>query len=233
MTIWGTSPCYNTEIFSMNRLSAKLIIEIFKVVSKSNDSLSFSEKWKITKKKAKAHIRGSDVDFGQSWKSASGKAFEKLAIKEVLDILDSKDFTDENIVAKTWHELTRSEKDELQVPLRRKCDNKRIYISNEPDIVIFKNNTAVAILSCKSSLRDRVSIDLYWHEVNQRENRKFLVVSAEPREKLGTHKRPLKPRRIAECVYERLYIVDGDTDYCKVVRPLKDIKGDLKKWFIT
>lgn len=213
-------------------MTADEIVKIFKQISLENAEMGFPEKWH----KAKDVVRSKTVattDFEQSWKSSSGKAFEKIAIEQVLEILKKDSFINAAVRAKRWAELTGDEHRALEVPLTRKCSGDRIDISNEPDIVIYKGNRAMAILSCKSSLRDRVSIDLFWARVNADAGRKFLLVSAAPMEELGTHEKPKKPRKIAECVYERLYIVNGNTDYCDVVRPFRDIESDLMRWFIN
>ena len=213
-------------------MTADSIIQVFEEITKANSSMSFPDRWHKTKEIARTKLSNEKKDFEQSWKSASGKAFEKIAISQVLKVLTKEIFIDSNVIAKRWFELTPDEKEDLEVQLRRKCGGDRVNISNEPDIVIFKSNKAKAILSCKSSLRDRVNIDLFWAEINSREGRKFLVVSASSTQELGTHKKPKKPRKIAECLYERLYIVNGDTDYCEIVRPFKDLESDLTKWFL-
>ena len=215
----------------MENIGATIIEERFNVLTSESPEMDFAEKWNTIKNQLRGELT-NEMDFEQSWKSASGKAFEKIAITEALTVLSDDTFTNRNIIAKQWKDLTSEEKQDMKVPFRKKCSGERIYLSNEPDIVIFRDNRSVAILSCKSSLRDRVSIDLYWSDVNRRENRKFLVVSAEPKSKLGTHDDPKKPREIAECLYERLYIVNGDTDYCDVVRPFSDLGDDLRSWFV-
>ncbi|HEY4504242.1 MAG TPA: BsaWI family type II restriction enzyme [Candidatus Paceibacterota bacterium] len=194
---------------------------------KEHSDSSFIEAWHA----AKRHFRGEwtvgDGDFEQSWKSASGGAFEEIVISRVLILLKT-DFP--NVVAKRQAAMTTEEKAELHAKKWRKCANAYAEITNRPDIVIFKDGRPKVILSCKSSLRDRVSIDLFWAGVYQEKNIKFVVVSAESN--LATHDKPNTHRTIAECVYERLYIVNGDTDYCDVIRPFSEmeLKSDLAKW---
>ncbi|KKR47095.1 MAG: hypothetical protein UT82_C0003G0009 [Parcubacteria group bacterium GW2011_GWB1_40_14] len=210
----------------MDKINAIEIVKVFRSIEAANSSLDFAKKWHMVKDHFRNQLINSSTDFEQSWKSASGKAFEKLTIDQVLVILDKEEFKAQNIVAKRWSELTASEKDVMQVQKFRKCSNDYVSISNEPDITIFEGSVPKIILSCKSSLRDRVSIDLFWSQIYHERNLKFIVVSAES--KLGTHAEPNTHRKTAECVYEKLYIVNGNTDYCDVIRPFTDIESDLR-----
>ncbi|OGN03283.1 MAG: hypothetical protein A2655_00435 [Candidatus Yanofskybacteria bacterium RIFCSPHIGHO2_01_FULL_43_42] len=214
----------------MGKITAQEIVDSFIAVKRTNPDFDFAKRWHAVKTELKNKQSDNSTDFEQSWKSASGKAFEKLTIDQVLAILAKPEFKDQGIVAKRWSDLTPAEKKTMEAQAFRKCSNKYVPISNEPDITIFKGAAPKVILSCKSSLRDRVSIDLYWAGVYQQKNLKFIVVSAES--KLGTHEKPNTHRKIAECVYEKLYIVNGNTDYCDIIRPFTDIETDLKNWFL-
>ncbi len=215
-----------------SRLTAVAIAGAFNLLSQAKPNLTFQAKWKMVKKEVNERFSGNSRDWEQSWKSASGKAFEAITVAEALNILRKKKFVAAQLTAKRWVELSADERNNLKIPLKRKCAGDRVYASNEPDIVIFKLGVAVAILSCKSSLRDRVSIDLSWARMNHDENRKFLVVTGAPASELGTHDAPKKPRELAECIYERLYVLDTDVDYCEVVQPLSSLEADIQRWYL-
>lgn len=208
-------------------ISGQQIEDQYRLYKETHPESSFMEAWRD----AKRHFRGTwtanDGDFEQSWKSASGGAFEKIVIDRVLNLLTS-EFPE--VVVKRFGEMSPQEKEDLQAKKWRKCANSYTEITNRPDIVIFKGSRPKVILSCKSSLRDRVSIDLFWAGVYQEKNIKFVVVSAESN--LATHDEPNTHRTIAECVYERLYIVNGDTNYCDVIRPFseEELRNDLTIW---
>ncbi len=214
------------------RLTAVAIVEAFNLLAKNKPDISFQKKWKLVKDEVNKKFSANSRDWEQSWKSASGKAFEAITVTEALLILKKKKFSKVQITAKRWFELSKTEKEDLQIPLKRKCGGDRVLASNEPDIVVFKGGVAVAILSCKSSLRDRVSIDLSWARMNQDENRRFLVVTGASASELGTHAEPKKPRELAECIYERLYVLDTDVDYCDVVQPLSKLEKDIERWYL-
>ena len=215
------------------RLTAVAIEEAFNLLAKNKPGISFQKKWKLVKDEVNKKFSANSRDWEQSWKSASGKAFEAITVTQALLILKKKKFSDAQITAKRWFELSKNEKEDLQIPLKRKCAGNRVFASNEPDIVIFKRGVSVAILSCKSSLRDRVSIDLSWARMNQDENRRFLVVTGAPASELGTHAKPKKPRELAECIYERLYVLDTDVDHCDVVQPLSKLEKDIERWYLN
>ena len=208
------------------------VIQLYNGILEESQGIPFPNAWEITKDAFTEAVEksGENKDAGQTWKTSSGKAFEKIAIEAVLRILNKETFKGKNVEGKRWNELTLSQKDDLSQTMIRRCSGEKTPLSNEPDITILKNGRPEIILSCKSSLRDRVSIDLYWATEYAKGGKKFIVVSAETSETLGTHEKPKKSRLIAECLYERLYIVNGQTNYCKIVRPFSDLEKDLTTW---
>lgn len=211
---------------------AREVMSLHGEIMRARPGTQFPDAWQETKAVFMTMIvkSGSDRDPGQTWKTSSGRAFEFIAVGEVLKILCNDEFKSKGIVGKRWSELTKGQKDSLSQTMIRRCTGDKISLSSEPDITIFKGDNPRIILSCKSSLRDRVSIDLYWATEYARAGRKFIVVSAETSESIGTHNSPKKPRKIAECLYDRLYIVNGQTDYCTIVRPFSDLREDLAVW---
>ena len=215
-----------------SEFGANVVVEIYQEIAAGNPSQDFPDLWRQTKDRftEMAKESGKVVDTGQTWKTSSGKAFEKLAIAAVLGVLEGDELKSKNVEGKRWSELSKLQKVGLSHEMIRRCSDERILLSNEPDIVIHKGARPMVILSCKSSLRDRVSMDLFWAGKYREGGKRFVVVSAETSQSIGTHARPKKPRRIAECLYDRLYIVNGQTDYCEVVRPFSDLERDLIGW---
>lgn len=212
------------------KITANEIIKIYSAIKKKNNSFSFPNGWYKTKKEfMKIAPERGIKDPGQSWKTASGKAFELLAIRKVLDITSNKEFIQNNISVESWASLNLNQKRMLEYELIRKCCGERVSRSSEPDIIIFKKNTPKFLVSCKSSLRDRVNMDLFWALEYKKRGLIFTLVCAETSETIGTCKNPKKPRILAESLYDKLYIINGDIDYCEIVRPFSDLKKDLKR----
>jgi hypothetical protein len=219
----------------MNDFNVQDVVAYVSANRAVDQGADFARLWRETV----AHFRQefTGLNFEQKWKSVGGKAFEHIVIGEAERILAKPDIAAMGLFSRRWAQLERQQKEEFAVPMFRKCANKEHRESNEPDIVIYQKSdggdvVAKAILSCKVSLKDRVSIDLYWSDVYAKRNIKFLVVTANPRDELGSHDKPKKPRAIAECIYERLYVVDGDvTDYCSTVVRFSQLENDLTRWF--
>lgn len=216
----------------MSRLKVADIIGIYEVArNNKTEGQRFPDVWREVKKTFLELAQKENVsDPGQCWKTTSGKAFEKITVEFILEIVTRKEFRDQHISASSYYDLDSKEKKRLSYELVRKCTDDRIEISNEPDIVIFKNDRPRVLVSCKSSLRDRVSMDLFWALEYSRRNYKYTLVCAETSQAIGSCKKPKKPRKLAEAIYDRLYIVNGDMEYCDIVRPFHDIEKDLKHW---
>ena len=214
-----------------SKIKVKDVIGIYESLKRGDPSASFPDIWiKVKEKFMRVAKKRNISDPGQSWKTASGKAFEQITIIHISRIVSKKIFKEKNISAESWYKLSPEQKTRLSYELVRKCTDDRINVSNEPDIVIFKENRPKVLVSCKSSLRDRVNMDLFWALEYKRRGYVFTLVCAETSKEIGTCKEPKKPRALAESIYDRLYIVNGDVEYCEVVRPFSDIGEDLKKW---
>lgn len=58
------------------------------------------------------------------------------------------------------------------------------------------------------------------------------MVTGAGAKELGTHEKPKKPRELAECIYERLYVLDSDVEICDVVQPLASLEEDIQRWYL-
>ncbi|MFC2161626.1 BsaWI family type II restriction enzyme [Acidobacteriota bacterium] len=209
------------------------IMDIYDSLRAQDPSSSFPDIWKVVRTRFLSIARDKKVgDVEQSWKSTSGKAFEKITIQIILSIVGQIDFAGEGIEAFSFYDLNPDRKKRLSNQFRRKCTDEIVEISSEPDIVIYKNERPKVLVSCKSSLRDRINMDLFWSEMYRQQGLIFTVVSGETSKEIGSCENPKKPRQLAESIYDRLYIVNGDIDYCEVIRPFSDLEIDLRRWLL-
>lgn len=224
--------CYTSERRLTNlQMRVQDIIDIFHSIKEENPEASFPDVWRDIRVRflELAGERGVGSP-DQSWKSTSGKAFEKITIEIILEMVEQEEFIENGITASSFYNLNARKKQRLSHEFWRRCVDKKVYVSSEPDIVIYKNNRPKVLVSCKSSLRDRVHMDLFWSGLYQRQGIKFTEVCAETSAEIGTCRNPRKPRNLAESIYDRLYIVNGDIDFCEVVRPFSDLESDLRRW---
>src|SRR3989344_3959368 len=89
------------------RLTAVAIEEAFNLLAKNKPGISFQKKWKLVKDEVNKKFSANSRDWEQSWKSASGKAFEAITVTQALLILKKKKFSDAQITAKRWFELSK------------------------------------------------------------------------------------------------------------------------------
>jgi len=216
----------------MRDFTAKDVLEIYTKARKKYPSRDLPHIWKIVKEEFEEYASSRTTgDIGQAWRNTSGKAFEVIIGRIVKNVLTKDKFTSRNVSVKFFKELIASEIKDVSCQLNRRCSGESVSTSYEPDIVVFKNGAPKLIISCKTSLRVRVSMDLFWSEKYRVRGCKFILVSAETVRKLGTCQEPKKVRALAEAIYDRLYIV-GDMKYCSVVRPFRDIEGDMERWLL-
>lgn len=198
------------------------IKEIFLALS-GND---FQERWNATQSIARSKYDEPGMDFGQSWKSASGRAFEDI----------NKDFIVKNIIRLTsdvksvktllFKELSH-QKLELQARLEHSCTSGYYHLDNEPEIVCLKAGKPVLLIKIRTSLRDRVHMDLFWSRLYKERGVRYVMVTAD--DGLRTCERPTRTRTVAECIYDRIYTVQSG-GYCDAVQPLSKMDDDIKDW---
>ena len=217
----------------MRDFTAKDVLEIYTRVRKKYPSRGLPHIWKLVKEEFEEYASSRTTgDIGQAWRNTSGKAFEVIVGRIIKNVLTKEKFTSRKVSVKSFNELDSSEIKDVSCQLKRRCSGTNVSTSYEPDIVVFKDHVPKIIISCKTSLRVRVSMDLFWSEKYRALGCKFVLVSAETVKKLGTCGEPKKVRALAEAIYDRLYIV-GDMHYCDIVRPFRDIEGDMEKWLLA
>ena len=207
------------------------VIAIYEQMLAKGKAESFPDIWTKVSRVFYERARSMGIEYpDQCWKTVSGKAFEKITADFVSKIVHHRWFTNREITSSSWYRLTSDQRKLLSYQLERRCVGQRFDVSSEPDIVIFKQNRPKVIVSCKSSLRDRVNMDLFWAQLYREKGYIFTLVCAETTKSIGTCENPKKPRKLAEAIYDRLYIVNGDMEYCDVVKPFQDLEKDLMRW---
>lgn len=92
-----------------------------------------------------------------------------------------------------------------------------------------------AIVSCKTSLRERYLQSLFWAvasllSLHVRTAFVTLDRGRQGRSELGTCEEPSKQRKLCEAYFDRVYSFRRDTALCEMVRPAEDLVMDLRLW---
>ena len=183
---------------------------------------------------------------GQKWRNESGTMLELLVIyflhKEIMelgyDITTDDEINSSNsgILEKVWHNIV--------------LKYGKYSILPDSDIVIYNPKTAEvkAIISCKSSVRERFAQTLYWKvklSTNERtKNIKmyFVTVDKEYNEKktgfkkpsldIQVNKEPTKPRILLEYEMDGVYVTRDMKDESDKVKMFDKFIDDLKNLFV-
>ncbi|MCX6009468.1 MAG: BsaWI family type II restriction enzyme [Chloroflexi bacterium] len=186
-------------------------------------------------------IRNSDKN-GQKWRNESGTMLEQLVIyflhKEIMklgyDITTDNEINSSNygILEKVWHNIV--------------LKYGKYSILPDSDIVIYNPNTAEvkAIISCKSSVRERFAQSLYWKvKLSTNDRTKhikmyFVTVDKEYNEKgtgfkkssldIQENKEPTKPRILLEYEMDGVYVTRYMKNETDKVKMFDKFIGDLK-----
>jgi len=183
----------------------------------------------------------SDMN-GQKWRNESGTMLEQLVIyflhKEIMklgyDITTDDEINSSNygILEKVWHNIV--------------LKYGKYSILPDSDIVIYNPNTAEvkAIISCKSSVRERFAQSLYWKvKLSTNDRTKhikmyFVSVDKEYNEKktgfkkpsldIQGNKDPTKPRILLEYEMDGVYVTRYMKNETDKVKMFDKFIGDLK-----
>ncbi|NQT52455.1 hypothetical protein HQ576_10410 [bacterium] len=170
----------------------------------------------------------------QSWRSASGKAFEgsvRLAVNAKL----------------RGHGLLAAERSQLEahhrevirfltLPAKRVCSQDNVDVWPDNDLIVVcqrEDGTlqALAVISCKTSLRERVMQSLFWSlAIKVGIPVKSLFVTLDAQRELGSCAHPTKARRLVEAYFDATYVLNKSTSTCSAVRPFDALMGDLLRW---
>lgn len=183
----------------------------------------------------------NDVN-GQKWRNESGTMLELLVIyflhKEIIamgyDITtdDEIESRNEGILEKVGHSIV--------------LKYGKYYVTPDSDIIIYNPKTAEvkAIISCKSSVRERFAQSLYWKvklaSIERTKNIKmyFITVDKEYNEKktgfkkpsldVEHNKRPTKPRILLEYEMDGVYVTRYMKNESDKVKMFDKFINDLK-----
>jgi type II restriction enzyme len=179
---------------------------------------------------------------GQKWRNESGSMLEQLVIyflheeirKLGYDITtdDEINSSDYGILEKVWHKII--------------LKYGKYPVLPDSDIVIYNPNTAEvkAIISCKSSVRERFAQSLYWKvKLSTNERTKhikmyFITVDKEYNKKktgfkkpsldIQGNKDPTKPRILLEYEMDGVYVARHMKNETDKVKMFDKFIGDLK-----
>jgi hypothetical protein len=181
----------------------------------------------------------SSGDAAQSWKSASGNAFEEIVWQEFsAQCQGLKDLR----VAR-WHEIPDSLKEPLSERLWVRGEIQAVTTESNVDFVAYETDASniprriIAVYSCKVSLRERFQQDLFWAERLRGRGIRFCFITldndgvltkAAARGKLTS-----KQARMSVAMYDRIYLFCEESKiqhYTRVFRTVDRLGEDLKRW---
>jgi hypothetical protein len=177
----------------------------------------------------------------QSWKSASGAAFERIAQQYVLQLVDADPRLKEQVEIKRWNELERElqegilaervwQKGELREPVIAPSEVDMVALQVEGKEI----RRVIAAYSCKSSAAERYQQDLFWAERLRGRGIRFCFVTLDEvflRYALRGGEAS-KGVRLAMALYDRVYLFTTEELHhgTAVFQPINNIADDLAKW---
>lgn len=192
------------------KLSNHIVEEFLDLRSRGS---SFSEVWGILRDKYKTR-----------WRSASGVAFEKIIEKW----LNSTGLHRVGLRVVRGSELPELAKKYITISSKRKCLQQIVHLAPDRDLPVLNGeNRVVAVLSLKTSLRERLQETIFWKLLLPQIP--FVLVTPDMDKELGTCKKPRKARVLAECFLDGVYVI-GDVNECPLVKKIEELPRDLIQW---
>lgn len=188
------------------------------------------------------------VDTQQSWKSASGKAFEAIILKEIerqVGSLVSAPSGTSLLKVYSWEKLPIPIKEGiLAAQVWKPGTIESVTVPSQVDVVAVletdgKIERVVAVYSCKTSTAERYQQDLYWAERFRERRIRFCLVTLEDKfiEYATTPQSAENPNRrkdipLASALYDRIYLLTDEPIQREpqVFRPLSELGSDLEQW---
>jgi hypothetical protein len=184
--------------------------------------------------------RKQSGDAPQSWKSASGKAFEDIVWQEFTSQCQGL----QDLRVARWHEIhDASLKEPLSERLWVRGEIQAVTAESNVDFVAYETDASniprriIAVYSCKVSLRERFQQDLFWAERLRGRGIRFCFITldndgvltkAAARGKLTS-----KQARMSVAMYDRIYLFCEESEiqhYTRVFRTVDRLGEDLKRW---
>jgi hypothetical protein len=183
--------------------------------------------------------RKQSGDAEQSWKSASGKAFEDIVRQEFTSQCQGL----KDLQVARWHEIPASLKEPLSERLWVRGEIQAVTAESNVDFVAYETDASniprriIAVYSCKVSLRERFQQDLFWAERLRGRGIRFCFITldndgvltkAAARGKLTS-----KQASMSVAMYDRIYLFCNESEiqhYTRIFRTVDHLGEDLKRW---
>jgi hypothetical protein len=178
----------------------------------------------------------------QSWKSASGAAFERIAQQYVQQLVDADPRLKGQVEIKRWNQLEQDlqegilaeqvwQKGELRKPVTVPSEVDMVALQVEGEEI----SRVIAAYSCKSSAAERYQQDLFWAERLRGRGIRFCFVTLDEvflgyaRHGAGKDNKSV---RLAMALYDRVYLFTTEELHhgTAVFQPINNIADDLAKW---
>jgi hypothetical protein len=181
----------------------------------------------------------SSGDAEQSWKSASGKAFEDIVRQEFTSQCQGL----QDLRVARWHDIPDSLKEPLSERLWVRGEIQAVTAESNVDFVAYETDASnnprriIAVYSCKVSLRERFQQDLFWAERLRGRGIRFCFITldndgvltkAAARGKLTS-----KQASMSVAMYDRIYLFCDESEikhYTRIFRTVNRLGEDLKRW---
>jgi hypothetical protein len=168
----------------------------------------------------------------QSWRSASGNFYQRYIQKRI-----NEETSSHGLLALTETELHALPQliEFLKLPAKRRCLQSSISVWPDNDIILVTLTTssewrAVGIISCKTSLRERVFESAFWTLATRDTGLRSGFVTADLDDELAECGGSGKNRQIVETYFDRAYSTNPATRFCPQVRPFSEACSDLLRW---
>jgi hypothetical protein len=168
----------------------------------------------------------------QSWRSASGNFYQRYVQSRI-----NEETSKQGLLALTETELRALPQliEFLKLPAKRRCLQSSISVWPDNDIILVTLTTshdwrAVGIISCKTSLRERVFESAFWTLATRDTGIKSGFVTADLDDELAECGGNGKNRQIIETYFDRAYSTNPLTRFCPQVRPFHEATADLLRW---
>jgi hypothetical protein len=178
-------------------------------------------------------------DAEQSWKSASGKAFEDIVLQEFATQCEGL----KGLWIAQWRATPASLKEPLSERLWVRGEIQSVTAESNVDFVACELDTSntpkriIAVYSCKVSLRERFQQDLFWAERLRGRGIRFCFITLDNdgvlTEAAAEGKLTSKQARMSVAMYDRIYLFCNESEiqhYTRIFRTVDRLGEDLKRW---
>jgi hypothetical protein len=183
------------------------------------------------------HMPSRDAE--QSWKSASGKAFEEIVWQEFSAQCQGL----KDLQVARWHEIPASLKEPLSERLWVRGEIQAVTAESNVDFVAYETDASniprriIAVYSCKVSLRERFQQDLFWAERLRGRGIRFCFITLDNdgvlTEAAAEGKLTSKQASMSVAMYDRIYLFCEESKiqhYTRIFRTVDRLGEDLKRW---